>query len=113
MDDLNLLGPQLVLLIGAGLIIIVDLLLPLVSREAYLRRRPLLSGLALLAAAGFDSARARAAVLAGTRRQAGLETTRPADVSLDASRARGILRVKLRGPPRAAPGRAGRPPGDT
>jgi NADH-quinone oxidoreductase subunit N len=52
MDDLNLLGPQLVLLIGAGLIIIVDLLLPLVSREAYLRRRPLLSGLALLAAAG-------------------------------------------------------------
>lgn len=60
-------------------------------------------GLALLAAAGFDSARARAAVLAGTRRQAGLETTRPADVSLDASRARGILRVKLRGPPRAAP----------
>ena len=60
-------------------------------------------GLALLAAAGFDPARARAAVLAGTRRQAGLETTRPADVSLDASRARGMLRVNLPGPPRAAP----------
>ena len=52
MDDLNLLGPQLALLIGAGVIIIVDLLLPFVSREAYLGRRPLLSGLALLAAAG-------------------------------------------------------------
>ncbi len=60
-------------------------------------------GLALLAAAGFDPARARAAVLAGTRRQAGLETTRPADVSLDASRARDMLRMELPGPPRAAP----------
>jgi len=60
-------------------------------------------GLALLAAAGFDPARARVAVLAGTRRHAGLETTRPADVSLDASRARGMLRVKLLGPPRVAP----------
>ncbi|MCH7954033.1 MAG: NADH-quinone oxidoreductase subunit N, partial [Chloroflexi bacterium] len=37
---------------GAGLIIIVDVLLPLVSREAYRGRQPLLSGLALLAAAG-------------------------------------------------------------
>ncbi len=52
MDDLNLLGPQLALLIGAGLIIIVDVLLPIAGREAYLRRRPLLSGLAVLAAAG-------------------------------------------------------------
>ncbi|MCI0784476.1 MAG: NADH-quinone oxidoreductase subunit N, partial [Chloroflexi bacterium] len=52
MDDLNLLGPQLALLIGAGLIIIVDLLLPIVSRQAYQGRLPLLSGLALLAAAG-------------------------------------------------------------
>lgn len=52
MNDLNLLGPQLALLIGAGLIIIVDVLLPIVGREAYLGRRPLLSGLALLAAAG-------------------------------------------------------------
>ena len=34
MDDLNLLGPQLALLIGAGLIIIVDVLLPFFGREA-------------------------------------------------------------------------------
>ena len=52
MNDLNLLGPQLALLVGAGLIIIVDVLLPLVSREAYRGRQPLLPGLALPPAPG-------------------------------------------------------------
>ena len=69
MDDLNLLGPQLALLIGAGVIIIVDLLLPIVGREAYLRRRPLLSGLALLAAAG-SAAWSLALILADERGEA-------------------------------------------
>ena len=52
MDDLNLLGPQLALLVGAGLIIIVDVFLPFAGRDAYGQRRPLLTGLAVLAAAG-------------------------------------------------------------
>ena len=52
MDDLNLFGPQLALLIGAGLIIIVDALLPLFGRDVYLRRRPLLAATALLGALG-------------------------------------------------------------
>jgi len=66
MNDLNLLGPQLALLIGAGVIIIVDVILPIVSREAYLGRRLLLSGLAILAAAG-SAAWSLALVLADER----------------------------------------------
>jgi dTDP-4-dehydrorhamnose reductase len=56
-------------------------------------------GLALLTAAGHKPVQARAAVVAGTRQQAGLEASRPADVSLDASRARELLSVELPGPP--------------
>ncbi len=51
MDDLHLLAPQLALLIGAGVIVIVDVLLPLFGRAAYGQRHPLLVGLAVIAAA--------------------------------------------------------------
>lgn len=47
---------------------------------------------------GFTPAEARARITSTTRRAAGLESTRPEDVSLDARRARSCLRTELAGP---------------
>ncbi|MEX0682270.1 MAG: NADH-quinone oxidoreductase subunit N [Dehalococcoidia bacterium] len=52
MDDLSRFGPQLALLIAAGIIVVVDTMLPFFGRSAYLKRRTLMSGLALLGVAG-------------------------------------------------------------
>jgi dTDP-4-dehydrorhamnose reductase len=51
-----------------------------------------------LVAAGASRAEALARIAGTTRREAGLESSRPEDVSLDGSRARSLLRTKLAGP---------------
>ena len=51
--------------------------------------------LAVLTARGFDRGAARAMIVEGTRRSAGLEALRPSDVALDARRAREILPCAL------------------
>lgn len=53
-------------------------------------------GLSLLIASGMDAMRARAAIRGGTRKDAGLEKTRPGDVCLDSTKAR-ELGIELRG----------------
>ena len=55
-------------------------------------------GLALLHAGGMSYAEARTKVRAGERRDLGLETTRPHDVSLDSALARRTLITPLRSP---------------
>ncbi len=52
-------------------------------------------GLAVLRASGMSEAGARSNLRATTRAESGLESTRPADVSLDSSRARSFLRTRL------------------
>jgi len=51
-----------------------------------------------LVAAGASRAEALAGIAGTTRRDAGMESSRPEDVSLDGSRARSLLRTKLEGP---------------
>ncbi len=48
MTDIYRASPELALLIAAGLIVVVDALLPLLGREAWSRRRVIAAGLALL-----------------------------------------------------------------
>jgi len=54
-------------------------------------------GLAALRAHGFDDQAARSRIRVGRRAELGMERTRPADVSLDASRARELVHTRLRG----------------
>ncbi len=58
-------------------------------------------GMAVLLEQGLSVAAARSKLRAGLRRDAGLEQERPADVSLDSTRARALLRTRLRGPSEA------------
>jgi dTDP-4-dehydrorhamnose reductase len=51
-----------------------------------------------LASRGFDRDEARAKLVRTTRAEAGMDVLRPADVSLDSSRARSLLRTRLLGP---------------
>ena len=53
--------------------------------------------LEVLRAAGYDELEARSLVRAGSRKDLGLEQVRPADVSLDSQRARGLLATRLPG----------------
>ena len=52
MEDVNRFGPELALLIAAGLVIVVDALLPLAGREAYRRRRVISTLLAIAGVGG-------------------------------------------------------------
>jgi dTDP-4-dehydrorhamnose reductase len=65
-----------------------------------------------LVAHGLTRAEARARIASTTRREAGLEATRPEDVSLDASRARALLRTELRGPSAISSRAAHQPSGE-
>ncbi|HUF53726.1 MAG TPA: NADH-quinone oxidoreductase subunit N [Dehalococcoidia bacterium] len=47
MDDIKFFGPQLALLVAAGVLIVTDVLLPMAGRAAYAKRRPLFALLAL------------------------------------------------------------------
>ncbi len=58
-------------------------------------------GMAVLLEHGLSAADARSKLRPGMRRDAGFEHERPADVSLDSSRARALLRTRLRGPSEA------------
>jgi len=58
-------------------------------------------GMAVLIEHGFSAAEARAKLRAGLRRDAGSESERPADVALNSTRARALLRTRLRGPSEA------------
>ncbi len=58
-------------------------------------------GMAVLLEHGLSAAEARSKLRAGLRRDAGLEHERPADVALDSTRARALLRTRLRGPSEA------------
>jgi dTDP-4-dehydrorhamnose reductase len=58
-------------------------------------------GMSALLERGFSAEKARASLSAGLRSDAGLERERPADAALDSTRARAVLRTKLRGPSEA------------
>jgi hypothetical protein len=62
--------------------------------------------MAVLIEHGFSAAEARAKLRAGLRRDGGGESERPADVALSSTRARALLRTRLRGPSEALADRA-------